>query len=165
VKIVPVLTFLLFSMLSAAQSKPDESAIRNILQEEVTAWNNGDAETYSRRFADTGTFTNILGMFFTGHKAFLDRHQEIFKGMFQGTVLQQEIASIQFIHSDVAIVETITWVSGFPKSGPPPGTHVDSKGRLRTRLLQVMEKHGQQWKIQTYHNVDIKPQVTAPEPH
>jgi hypothetical protein len=85
--------------------------------------------------------------------------------MFQGTVLQQEIASIQFIHSDVAIVETITWVSGFPKSGPPPGTHVDSKGRLRTRLLQVMEKHGQQWKIQTYHNVDIKPQVTAPEPH
>jgi uncharacterized protein (TIGR02246 family) len=159
------LTMLLFATMAAAQDKPDEAAIRSILQEEMTAWNKGDAPAYSRHFAADGTFTNIRGMFFTGHKAFLDRHEEIFKGMFRGTVLRQDVVSLRFIRSDVAVVETLTCVSGFSASGPPPGTHADAKGRLRTRLLQVMVKNGDEWKITAYHNVDIKPGVTAPEPH
>jgi uncharacterized protein (TIGR02246 family) len=53
----------------------------------VAAWNKGDAQAYSRHFAADGRFTNILGMFFTG-QAFLDRHEEIFKGIFRGTVLR-----------------------------------------------------------------------------
>jgi hypothetical protein len=58
---------------------------------EVTAWNKGDAQAYSQHFAADGTFTNVRGMFFTGHQAFLDRHEEIFKGMFRGTVLRQDV--------------------------------------------------------------------------
>src|SRR6266849_4255689 len=115
-----------FATISAAQVKPDEAAIRNILHEEVAAWNKGDAQAYSQHFATDGTFTNILGMFFTGHQAFLDRHEEIFKGMFRGTVLRQDVVSVKFVRADVAVVETLTWVSGFSKSGPPPGTHTDA---------------------------------------
>ena len=140
------LAMLLFATMAGAQGKSDEAAIRSILQEEVTAWNKGDAQAYSQYFAADGTFTNIRGMFFTGHQAFLDRHEEIFKGMFRGTVV------------------TLTSVSGFSASGPPPGTPADAKGRLRTRLLQVMVKDAGEWKITVYHNVDIKPGVTAPEP-
>lgn len=153
-----------FATISSAQGKPDEAAIRSILQEEVTAWNKGDAQTYSQHFAADGTFTNILGMFFTGHQAFLDRHEEIFKGMFRGTVLRQDVVSLKFVRPDTAVVETLTWISGFSPSGPPPGTHTDPKGRLRTRLLQVMVKDADGWKIAVYHNVDVKPSVTAPEP-
>jgi hypothetical protein len=40
----------------------------------------------------------------------------------------------------------------------------DVKGRLRTRLLQVMVKQGGDWKITVHHNVDVKSGVTAPEP-
>ena len=153
-----------FVTISAAQSGPDEAAIRGILQEEVTAWNKGDAQTYSKHFAADGTFTNILGMFFTGHQAFLDRHEEIFKGVFRGTVLRQDVVSLKFVRPDTAVVETLTWISGFSPSGSPPGTHTDAKGRLRTRLLQVMVKDPDGWKIAVYHNVDVKPTVTAPEP-
>ncbi len=46
------------------------------------------------------------------------------------------------------------------ESATPP----DAKGRLRTRLLQVMVKEAGDWKIPVYHNVDVKPGVTAPEP-
>lgn len=162
-RIALILIALFLAMISAAQGKQDDAAIRSILQEEVTAWNKGDAKTYSQHFATDGTFTNIQGMFFTGHKAFLDRHEEIFKGMFRGTVLQQEVVSIRFIRPDTAIVETLTWVSGFPASGPPPATRTDAKGRLRTRLLQVMVKNSAGWKIVTYHNVDVKPSVSTPE--
>jgi hypothetical protein len=38
-----ILFMLFFATISAAQGKPDEAAIRNILQEEVAAWNKGDA--------------------------------------------------------------------------------------------------------------------------
>jgi len=158
------LAMLLFATMAGARGKSDEAAIRSILQEEVTAWNKGDAQAYSQHFAADGTFTNIRGMFFTGHQAFLDRHEEIFKGMFRGTVVRQDVVSLRFVRSDVAVVETLTSVSGFSASGPPPGTPADAKGRLRTRLLQVMVKDAGEWKITVYHNVDIKPGVTAPEP-
>jgi uncharacterized protein (TIGR02246 family) len=159
-----ILTMLLFATMARAQSKPDEAAIRSILQEEVTAWNKGDAQTYSKHFAADGTFTNVQGMFFTGHQAFLDRHEEIFKGIFRGTIMRQDVVSLRLVRPDVAIVDSLEWVSDLPASGPPPGTHTDAKGRLRTRLLQVMVKDGGEWKITVYHNVDIKPQVTTPEP-
>ncbi|MCI0353195.1 MAG: SgcJ/EcaC family oxidoreductase [Acidobacteriales bacterium] len=146
-----------------ATGNPDEAAIRRILQDEVEAWNKGDVEAYSRHVAADVTFTNVRGMFFTGYQAFLDRRKEIFKGMFRGTTLRQEVVSLRFLRPDVAVVETLTWISGF-SAGPPPGTQTDEKGRLRTRLLQLMVKDAEEWKIAVYHNVDIKPGVTAPEP-
>ena len=117
-KIVLVLALVLFTTVIDAQSFPDTTKIQNVLQEEIVSWNKGDAETYSRHFADDGTFTNILGIFFTGHKEFLVRHEEIFKGVFNGTVLQRNIVSLKFVHPDVAIGETQTWISGFSKNGP-----------------------------------------------
>jgi hypothetical protein len=62
----------------------------------------------------------------------------------------------------VAVVETLTSVSGMAETAP--GTAADGKGRLRTRLLQVVAKAGGEWKIVAYHNVDVKPGVPVPEP-
>jgi uncharacterized protein (TIGR02246 family) len=142
----------------------DRAAIQTILQEEVSTWNKGDATGYSRHFAEDGTFTNIQGMFFTGHKAFLERHEEIFKGTFRGTALRQEVVSIRFVRPDVAIVETLTWLSGFSDAGPPTNIHLDAKGRLRTRLMQILVRTNGEWKIASYHNVDVKPSIPTPEP-
>ena len=164
VRAVLILAMLFFAAISPAQVKQDEVSIRSILEEEVAAWNKGNAQTYSRHFATDGTFTNIRGMFFTGHQAFLDKHEEIFKGIFHGTVLRQDVVSLRFIRPDIAVVETLTWVSGFSLSGPPPGAQTDAQGRLRTRLLQVMVKGTDGWKIAVYHNVDVKPGVPLPEP-
>jgi uncharacterized protein (TIGR02246 family) len=158
-----ILAVCLFAAILSA-SAPSDTAIRDIIKEEDAAWNRGDTDAYSAHFAADGTFTNILGMFFTGHQAFRDRHEDIFKGIFRGTTLRQDIVSIKFVRENVAIVETLTWVSGFSKSGPPPGTHLDTKGRLCTRLLQVFVRDGDEWKIATYHNVDVKPGTSVPEP-
>jgi uncharacterized protein (TIGR02246 family) len=145
-----------------AQHHADSMLIRDILQEEVTSWNSGDAATYSRHFAENGTFTNIRGMFFIGHQQFLDRHVEIFKGMYSKTILRQEMVSFRFPSSDVAIVETLTWITGFPKDGSPKAVYIDSQGRLHTRLLQVFQKQSGDWKIVVYHNVDLKPDTPVP---
>lgn len=163
-KIIAMLVMFQYTGKVFAQKTSDTSAILNIIQEETVSWNKGDAETYSRHFAEYGTFTNILGMFYVGHKIFLERHDQIFKTVFLGTELKQEVVSLVFVRPDVAIVETIGWVSGF-KNGPVKGTNLDDKGRLRVRLLQVIVKAGNDWKIMAYHNVDIKTGIPAPEPH
>ena len=162
-KTIVIITVLLAGLVAPAQSNPDENAIRKILDDEIATWNQGDTDGYSRHFAADGTFTNVMGMFFTGRQAFRDRHEIIFKGPFRGTTLQLQIVSLRFLTSDVAVCETLTWVSGL-KSGTPPGLRLDAKGRLRTRLLQVMTKRSGEWQIVVYHNVDIKPSVEASEP-
>jgi uncharacterized protein (TIGR02246 family) len=144
----------------SAQLSPDETAIRNIVQIETDAWNKGDAAGYSRPFALTGTFTNIRGQFFTGHPAFLKQHEVIFAGIFKNTTVQQDVVSLKFIRPDVAVIETLTTVAGAAQA--PPGVAVDDKGRFHTRLLQVVAKEDGQWKVVTYHNVDVKPGTPIP---
>jgi uncharacterized protein (TIGR02246 family) len=145
-----------------AQPSPDETAIRNIIRDETDSWNKGDAVGYSRHFAAAGTFTNIRGQFFTGYPAFLKQHEVIFAGIFKNSAVSQDVVSLNFIRPDVAIIETLTTVAGLVQS--PPGVARDDKGRMRTRLLQVVAKEGGVWKIVTYHNVDVKPGTPVPEP-
>jgi uncharacterized protein (TIGR02246 family) len=160
---LPVLAIALAATIAAMpQPSSDEIAIRNIIQEEITAWNSGDAVAYSRHFAADGTFTNIRGQFFTGREAFIERHEFIFKGPFHGSTLKQDVVSLKFARPDVAVVEVLTSVTGIQKLSP--GTNTDDKGRLRTRLLQVIVKDGGEWKIVAYHNTDVKSDVPAPDP-
>jgi uncharacterized protein (TIGR02246 family) len=157
-----VLAVVLLATLLNAQNTPDEAPLRKIIQDEMTAWNKGDAEAYSQHFATDGTFTNLTGMFFAGREAFRDRHDQILKTVYRGSTKQEDIVSIKFVRTDVAIVETLQTITGIQKM--LPGTTADAKGRLRTRLLQVMVKDGGEWKIATYHNVDVKPGTPVPEP-
>ena len=163
---ISTLTLALLLIVSArglhAQSKSDTVAIQALIENEVMAWNKGDAVAYSRQFAQKGTFTNIQGMFFMGHEVFMQRHEQIFNTVFSKTVLQLKMVALQFVRPDVAVVETLSMVSGFA-GDPPLGARLDAKGRLVTRLLQVVVKESADWKIVAYHNVDVKPGVLIPE--
>ncbi len=116
----------------------------------------------ARHFAVDGTFTNILGMFLKGREAFRERHEEILNGAYRGSTKQSDVVSIKFVRPDVAVVETLQTITGLQKL--LPGTSADTKGRLQTRLLQVLVKEGGEWKIAAFHNVDVKSGVTVPEP-
>jgi uncharacterized protein (TIGR02246 family) len=158
-----VLTLVLVATVAAyPQASPDEAAVRNLIQEEIAAWNAGDATAFARHFAADGTFTNIRGQFFTGREAFMERHDFIFKGIYRGTTMKQDVVSLKFVRPDVAVVETLTAVIGIQKL--PPGISADAKGRLRSRLLQVMVKDGGEWKIAAFHNTDVRPDVPVPDP-
>jgi hypothetical protein len=66
------------------------------------------------------------------------------------------------VRSDVVVVEVLTSVTGIQKLFPD--TNTDDKGRLRTRLLQLLVKEGNEWKITAYHNTDVKSGVPVPDP-
>ena len=74
-----------------------ERAIRQIIQDETRAWNEGDAVAYSRHFATDGIFTNIRGQAFDGYDAFLRQHEVVFRGFFLNTRLQQDVVVLRFV--------------------------------------------------------------------
>ena len=86
----------------------------------------------------------------------------IFENIFRNTTLHQDVVSLKLIRPDIAVIETLTAVAGIAQG--PPGVARDDKGRLRTRLLQVLAKEKGVWKIVSYHNVDVKPGTPVPEP-
>ena len=139
---------------AAQPSATGEAEIRAIVEEQVTAWNAGDAVAFSNSFAENGSFTNIRGTVFYGHKAFEDRHREIFTGFFKGSKLAMSITRIRFVRPDVAIVDLATELSNL--SGAPPGVRLDAAGRIITRLQQVLVKDNGVWRVESYHNVDVK---------
>ena len=147
---------------AAAQSSAEKAASRKIIQDEISTWNKGDAVGYSKDFARDGTFTNIRGQFFTGYDSFLKQHRVIFDGIYKNTTLNQRVISVEFLRPDGAVVQTVTTVSGAAQ--PPTGVAHDEKGRIRTRLLQIVAKNGGVWRIVTYHNTDVKPGIPFTEP-
>jgi uncharacterized protein (TIGR02246 family) len=148
--------FLVSSTIAGAAqpSATGEAEIRAIVEEQVTAWNAGDAVAFSKRFAENGSFTNIRGTVFYGHQAFEDRHREIFSGFFKGSKLTMSITRIRFVRPDVAIVDLATELANL--SGAPPGVRPNAAGRILTRLQQVFVKDNGVWRVESYHNVDVK---------
>jgi uncharacterized protein (TIGR02246 family) len=137
-----------------AATSADEARIRAIVAEQVAAWNAGDAKAFSASFADDGSFTNIRGTVFYGHRAFEDRHGEIFHTFFRGSKLAMSPTKIRFVRPDVAIVDVATELSEL--SGAPPDMKPAADGRIRTRLQEVFVKNAGAWRVESYHNVDVK---------
>ena len=139
----------------ATPPAPDEAPIRVIIAEQVTAWNAGDAKGFSKSFAEDGSFTNIRGTVYYGHRAFEDRHGEIFRTFFKGSKLAMSPTRIRFVRPDVAIVDVATELSELG-GRTPPGVKARADGKIRTRLQEVFVKDRGSWRIASYHNVDIK---------
>src|SRR5438552_15224641 len=132
----------------------DEARIRQIIAEEESAWNRGDAKGYASHFEEEGGFTNVLGTVYYGRRAFEDRHAALFATVFKNTVLSMSVQKIRFIRPDVAVVDIDTEMTGF--AALPPGIHAAVDGALRTRLQQVMsQERGDGW-LAAYHHTDVK---------
>lgn len=143
-----------FAVQSSAQSPADDARIRAIVAEQAAAWNVGDARAFSRSFTEDGSFTNIVGTVFYGHQAFEDRHRDIFAAFFKGSRITMTVGRIRFVRPDVAIVDVATEVSDL--AGTPPGVRPNAAGRLQTRLQEIYVKDGGDWRMASYHNVDVK---------
>ena len=140
-----------------ALESADDAAIQKIVNEEVAAWNAGDAAAYSRHYAQDGTFTNIYGMVFDGHDAFEKRHADSFGSFFRGSERKETIRRLRYVTPDVAIADVDTEVRDF--GAMPAGLPAPAGGVLRTRLLQVVVRRGNEWWIEAYHNTPITAQT------
>ncbi len=138
-----------------AQDAPAEAAIRAIVADQAVAWNAGDGAAYARHLAPEVSFTNLFGMVMYGKPAFAERQAEILRTFYKGTTKHHAIRRIRFVTADVALVDIDNEVRGV--KAMPGGIVVPADGVIKTQLMEVFVRRDQQWLIEAYHNVDVKP--------
>jgi uncharacterized protein (TIGR02246 family) len=129
----------------------DETAIRRLLDALTDAWNRGDAEAFSARYRDDGTFTNVFGTLHFGKEAFRRRHEEVFGGFLKGTRIAMTTRTLRFLRPDVAVIDLDVAYSDVRSW--PPGVRPASPGELQASLLMVLVKDGGDWWVAAYHNI------------
>ncbi len=135
-------------------TNPDDARIRQIVVEEESAWNRGNARDYAAHFEENGGFTNVVGSVTFGRQGFEERHAQLFATAFKNTQISLTIRRIRFVRPDVAIVDIDTAMTGY--KALPHGVRAAADGTVQTRLQQVMVKQDGDWWIVAYHNVDVK---------
>jgi uncharacterized protein (TIGR02246 family) len=155
---VVVLPWLL-PVATLAAGPQDEAAIRKLVDDEVTAWNAGDARAYAGRFSQDGSMTNIGGQVMYGHEEFEKVHARIFSTVYKGSRLKMSIGRLRFVTPEVAIVDANVELGNITGTLAIP---VSADGVLHTRLLQVLVKREGAWWIEAYHNVAVRPPTAGP---
>jgi uncharacterized protein (TIGR02246 family) len=138
-----------------------EDAIRALLDEQEQAWQAGAAASFSRAVAPDIVFTNVVGLFSIGRAAFEAQHRHIFSTFYKGSILRQTVERITRLGPRVAIVNTLTEVTGF---GVLPPAITAKDGVLSTRLEQVLVEEGNKWQVAAFHNVIVHPHAAAAAP-
>jgi uncharacterized protein (TIGR02246 family) len=152
--IVFLLCSLSMNRPTLAQDRASEAAIRDIIAEQVVAWDAGDGTRYGKHVSPDVSFTNLFGMVMYGARAFKDRHSEILSTFYKGTKKNHVIRRIRFVTHDVAIVDIDNEVRGI--RAMPAGIVVPLDGILKTQLMEVFVRREGRWWIEAYHNVDVK---------
>ena len=129
----------------------DEAAIRRLLDQLIEAWDRGDAEAFSARYRDDGTFTNVFGTFHFGRDEFARRHAEVFAGFLKSTSIAMTIRKLRLVRPDVAVIDLDVAYKGF-QAWPPGVTPAPDSG-LHASLLMVLVKADGDWWIAAYHNI------------
>ena len=153
-----IVALLLSAGVAPARSEPakpaadDQDAIRQIIADQVAAWNHADAPAYASAVRQDCVFTNTVGMVAVGKAAFQAQHTKIFATIYKGTRMRQTVTHLRFLAPGIAVLDTDTELSG--SHWMPPGAKIVN-GRLQSRLEQVLVKSDGAWGITSYHNVFV----------
>ena len=135
--------------------------IAAIIAAEDDAWNEGSAENFAARVLPDVVFTNVVGMFSVGKAPFLAQHEHIFTTIYKGSTNHQAIQHIKLVKPDVAIVDTLSVVTG--ALHVPPGIQLID-GAINARLEQVLVRQSDGWWVASFHNVAVNPAAAAGGP-
>jgi len=137
-------------------SSTPEDAIRRLLDEQVAAWNAGDAEGWCKDFAEDSDFVNIIGARFENRDANMRRHAELFASIFKGSRLAVRDLRIRVLGDSTAFADLVLDLTGFSKL--PPGIRPSiGNDVLRTRMHYVLIHDGARWWIVFSQNNAVMP--------
>jgi len=138
----------------------DEAALRALVARQAEAWNRSDAAAWSKDFAPTADFVNIVGMVFNGRAEIEKRHAAIFATVFKGSRTQVTVRKVSFPRPDVALLETEHEVTQF--GALPPGIQPTEPGVLKTRMKYVLTREQAGWQIVAAQNTAVNPVALKP---
>ncbi|MFB6447885.1 SgcJ/EcaC family oxidoreductase [Bradyrhizobium tunisiense] len=153
-RLVLILVTTVISHSANAQDAAGEAAIRAIVAEQVSAWNDGDGSRFCQSAALDISAFNTSGTDMSGKEVFCQRQVQILAGIFKGTTKKQNIRRLRFITGDVAIVDIDNEIHRLKDT--PSGAALSGDGVSRTQLMEVFVRRDGHWLMEAFYNIDVK---------
>jgi len=145
-----VLAGILFISISTAaiharaSGNPDETAIREAVQQMEDGWNKKSGSLFATPFAEDADYVVINGMHIKGRQIIESAHQRIFDTIYKDTKVKLAVKQMRFLRPDVAVVHV---------NGHRDGPTTDLVGDAILTLVITREK--QVWKIVAFQNTGV----------
>ncbi len=124
----------------------DLRALENVVAQLALAWNDGDAARFAAVFANSAEQVNIFGAQIHGRPEIEEKHNRIFKTIYQGSANTLRLVSAQAIADGVLLARVSSRVE-VPR-GP-------MKGALETIISMLLKRDGGRWEIILFHNTRV----------
>jgi uncharacterized protein (TIGR02246 family) len=172
--LVSGILLLLFAVISNAQSKTDEEALRKLPQAFSDAWAKHDGRELAKIMADDVDFVTVATTYLHGRPDFETFHVRLLSGRFKESTLTPLQTTVRFLRPDMAVVH---WSWKIEGDKNPDGSARPPRFGMMTL---VAERRSGTWLVVVGQNTnailgippelqDIKTPIaipgTAPEPH
>jgi uncharacterized protein (TIGR02246 family) len=127
----------------------DETAVRDLYQRMMDAWNKGSGEAFAAPFAEDCDFVAFDGTHFKGRHEIASFHQPLFETHLKGTRLVGKITGVRFLSADVALMHALDGTVMRGKSAPSP-----ERDSIQTL---VATKRGGEWRLIAFQNTRVRP--------
>ena len=112
------------------------------------AWNRHDMAAFAALFHADASFVNRFGTYWRGVEQIVAGHAPIHETIYSDSTLANEIADVDPISADAAILHI--WSRLSAGKAHPAGPH-----RVDTMILAVMTRREGAWRIQALENVTL----------
>ena len=127
--------------------RENETAIRRLTDDLVTAWNAGDGDAYGRPFTEDCDYVTFSGLRLRGRASVAQRHQALFNGDLSGSILTFENIDMRQLNDDTILVHVI--------GDSVLANRNETTPSRRSILTLVAIRSGEGWLFAAFHNTRI----------
>jgi uncharacterized protein (TIGR02246 family) len=124
----------------------DQDAIAAVVRGIIDAWNRHDMDAFANLFAEDADFVNVRGTRWIGRDVIREAHIATHATIFKSSQLSLKETSARFLRPDIAVVRSVTEVSG----------QINASGETlparRAMLTLVMMNMQGQWTVVVAQN-------------
>jgi uncharacterized protein (TIGR02246 family) len=150
-----LLLILVILPYAEAQTKADESAIREIPYAFTAAWARHDGHELAKIMAKDVDFVNVGGDWLHGRQDFELYHTRLLSGPFKQSSLKVLDSAVSFLRPDIAVLHWTWVITGDGEEDPT--THEPRRGIF----TMIVERQSSGWFVAVAQNTN---QMTGPNP-
>ncbi len=138
------------SYAQSQSAEADSAAIRQVVAQDIAAFNRHDPKGWAAPFLEDGDFTNVYGLTVHGREGIVKRFQKLFAGPLKNAHRTATVKLIRFIKPDVAAVDADWALTG--STAPNGSVNPVRKGMF----TWVMVKQNGHWKYAVFYEFELK---------
>jgi uncharacterized protein (TIGR02246 family) len=159
---------LVFQCFAHAQSRNDDTAVRNVPREFAAAWAKHDGHLLAMTMSEDVDFVNVGGDWLHGRADFELYHTRLLSGRFRDSILTPLETSVRFLRPHIAVIHWSWRIQGDRNEDGTP-----RKPRFGL-FTMIVEKREARWLVVTAQNTNwiagpnlelngIKPPIVYPK--